>query len=368
MNKMTRISSLVLALMFCLALTTSAMADFEGYTSINGDETEVPKYLVLDKNAPVPEMTFTFAIRSATEAECGDNVTPGPTGATVGNVTLNSSSDTYTTAVTGNSALADVDWTAQIVAHDTFTLDFSEVTFLKPGIYRYVLTETAGALDAVTYDNSTKYVDVYVVNGTTEGTLVVQGYIVHNEETGDFAYNTDPGMTVTGKSEGFLNELETFDLTLEKKLAGNQANYDDTFAFTITVTLPTGMASATYTIETVTPTVTGATTLTATGNATVTLGKDAKIGIKGLPKGAKVDISEVNGLYTMSYTVNGTAGTVVDNNSITQHTVTADVDFVVTNTLNGTIPTGVLLTVAPFAVLMIVGLIGVVVFLKKRRD
>ena len=377
---MKKTLTLLLALVLCLTLSATALAAFEGYTPVAGDD-EVPvnKHLVLDKDAPVPTVTFNFVLRAATDDELDDNITAGPmtpAAPTASSVTLSSTSGVYTSAAdaTGKTELASIDWTTKKVVHGTFELDFTGVNFTAPGIYRYVLAEVEGDLAAVTYDSSTKYVDVYVVNGTTEGTLVVDSYIIHDAEESDFTFNTDTtaGMTVTGKSEGFENELTTYDLTLQKVLTGNQANFTDTFEFTIVVTLPTGLTSTeTYTIETVTETVAVTTDLTfngASATAVVTLGHNAKIRISDLPKGTTVTITEADStdLYSVSYVVDGNDS--VKSSTTGEQTVNADMAVVFTNTLNGTIPTGVLLTIAPFAVLMVVGLIGVVVFLKKRKN
>ena len=47
--------------------------------------------------------------------------------------------------------------------------------------------------------------------------------------------------------------------------------------------------------------------------------------------------------------------------------VSEDVTAAFTNTRSGVIPTGVLLTVAPFAAIMAVGAVGIIVMVGKKR-
>ena len=373
MKRVVKILSMAIALAMCLAMAVPAAADFGGYTPVAGGTTSLNKYMVLDKDAPIPEMSFSFSLVPASGDDLDANVKAGLATATAAGVTLNSSSSKYTSGTEASSApeLAEVDWANDIVVYNSFNLDFTQVQFPAPGIYRYVLTEVQGSLGAMTYDDSRKYVDVYVINDTEEGSLKVQGYIVHDAEDSDFSYNTgsELGMAVTGKSEGFVNELETVDLTLSKVLTGNQANFSDTFQFTISVTLPDGASDVAYTIKKVVDTVSGDVTLTTesgSGTASVMLGHNAKIEIDGLPKGTKVTITETqNGSYSASYVVGQEAS--VTANATGEITMNSNTDVVFTNTLEGIIPTGVLLTIAPFAGLMLVGLVGVLVMMKKKN-
>ena len=100
--------------------------------------------------------------------------------------------------------------------------------------------------------------------------------------------------------------------------------------------------------------------LTADNNGTVTqtfyLQHDQEITIQGLAQGTKYEVKENAEDYKPT-TPSNASGTIAS----------ADVTAAFTNTRDGVIPTGVLLTVAPFAAIMAVGAVGIIVMVGKKR-
>ena len=148
------------------------------------------------------------------------------------------------------------------VAEKTLTVDFSGVTFLEPGVYRYLITEvkadTTPKLPGMVCDpdgvvNCVRYLDVYVTDNA--GELAVSGYVLHKASTLTFGdQHFDPGImdeAVQGtmdvnlngdklddKSTGFTNQYDTKSLAFKKEVSGNQASRDKFFKYTVTVTPP----------------------------------------------------------------------------------------------------------------------------------
>ena len=110
---------------------------------------------------------------------------------------------------------------------------------------------------------------------------------------------------------------------------------------------------------------TGTLTADSSGNATFTLRHHEGIVIS-IPGGTSVTVSESNyGYYTPSYVLGSNSS--VRNNQTGTITMDNDVVVTFTNTLNAASPTGVSFRVAPFALMMVFGLL---LFLagKRRRN
>ena len=158
----------------------------------------------------------------------------------------------------------------------TVQMDFSEVGFTEPGIYRYLIVEAdspASTKDDVT-DTSTirgfRTLDVYVEDATyvkasdekKQYDLRIAGYVMYygavidapdanptisqstEDKMEDGLARTNPsgngganGAEVSGakKSEGYRNLYLSHDLTMKKTVSGNQASNDQFFKLTLTL-------------------------------------------------------------------------------------------------------------------------------------
>ena len=158
------------------------------YTPVAGGKVTFTKYLVLDKDASVPNDTFTYTISggdavagsaSTFAVYEGDDEDRTNGAATVGTAIFTSESST--TAGAANDGITNS--ADKKYAQATVVVDFSGVTFNEPGVYRYVLTENqlsaTGSQNAgISYDigntgtnNRIRTIDVYVEDNG--GTLVV---------------------------------------------------------------------------------------------------------------------------------------------------------------------------------------------------
>ena len=316
--------------------------------------------------------------------------------------------------------------TGKKYATDTVTVDFSACSFNEPGVYRYTLTETAVAAPYSHINAAVRTLDVYVQDTGTA--LEVTGYVLYDSDIGDTAptnysasgaetgigYNTNENDTATGKkSSGFVNGYETVDLTVSKAVTGNQGSRDKYFKFTIksNTTLeetdkfylsgnfeaaPTATSATSYATADMAVTANGAVLDTDTSTYYVTgatlntgyviyMQAGQNVVVNGLPKGVSYTVTEDAEDYTPSTAVSG--DTTNDGTDLTDTTdnvniasgsavtvsdtnLTADTTVAYTNNRTGTIPTGVILTVAAPAVIGL-GVLGLIVMLnvkKKRED
>ena len=208
------------------------------------------------------------------------------------------------------------------------------------------------------YAPQTKTLYVYVVNGTNG--LVVDGCEFLNE---------------TNKGDGvFTNIYTTSNLKVIKKITGTQGVQGDKFSFTVTVT---GADGEQYTM--IIPDGNGGTnTVTLTSgepSAVFELSGDQYAMIYGLSEkdtftvtettansaGYKTTYGVATGITDGDITVNGT--TTINNEEMG----TTDKTATVRNDKSPSTPTGVIMTIAPYALMVVLAGAFAVVFLTRRN-
>lgn len=375
-------------------------------TAIEGTKTTTfDKYLVMDQQANVPNASFTYAVTEGTAKAYdvagkkfqvlagvdAEKVTMAGVGTTTANIITYKQGDT--TKQDENDLVKNYDRDTEKYAVKTATLDFSQVQFTEPGVYRYILTES-GNNQAITNDaDLTRVVDVYVddasavgEDGTLNKKLKIAGYVLHSnaDDAPDVAAGENMGSTgtyVATKSQGFTNEYDTSDLTFRKEVKGNQASHDKYFEFTVTIT---GAVEGTvYDVDITNADVTSgnnAATITEnTGKENVrslTVGKGGtvtqkfylqhgqEVKIQGIAKDTKYDVIENKEDYKST-----PAGITNYTDAVNGTVESTDLKTSYLNTREGTIPTGVIMTVAPFAAVTLLGGFGIAkLSMKKRRD
>ena len=217
-------------------------------TEINGKTTTFDKYLLMNKNANVPNATFSYTVSIPTDDDMISLANPEDTNGT--NLTVRKGIGTPTASDTvfkagdqtfdstqdaaKNDQVAGLDTTEKYAKH-TSTVDFSNVTFREPGVYRYKITEKIPGDNekekGVTYNPTSRFLDVYVESDDA-GNLSIKGYVFHS---GNDAQKKD-GANPAGKNEGFTNTYTTNDLTLTKNVTGNQGFRDQYFKFHVDIT------------------------------------------------------------------------------------------------------------------------------------
>ena len=386
-------------------------------TTIEGTKTTTfDKFLLMDSQANVPNATFTYAVTAGNAKAYdvagkkfqvlagvdADKITMAGVGAA--DAAANSivfkqgdGSDKHDT--TKDAYVKDLDKTKQKYAMKTATLDFSKVQFTEPGVYRYVITES-GTNQGITNDaDLTRVLDVYVndasadVDGAFTKKLTIAGYVLHSNENDEpnVAAGDDFGSTgayAATKSQGFTNSYDTSDLTLRKQVTGNQASRDKYFEFTLNIAAAqpntkydvvideadatTGTNAATIKANAEKANVTSITTDDA-GKATQKfyLQHGQQVTVQGLAKDTTYAVTENTEDYKS--TANTKAAPVVETKADTEAAsvdgtiVYTDLTTGFLNTRNGVIPTGVIMAVAPFAVVTLLGGAGVVTMVMKKN-
>ena len=365
-----------------LASVSAVPAFAADYSPVNGGTTTFDKYLVMDNDANVPTANFTFDI-GASEGVLATASTPevkGTTDAMADLVTVENASfvpgqTTYDVAQTNDTLTLGEN---EKYAFDEVTVDFSAVSFSTPGIYRFTVTES-GNVNGVTNDTTrTRYIDVYVVD--TDGTLRVTNYILHNG-TGVPDNSDDNGTDDNGvyddKATGFTNTYATQNVTLTKQVEGNMGDKSKPFAFTIEITSAGGAKS--YTIEASDSTSYDPITTTLNedetayvGSATVNLSDGESVTIKGLSTGDTYTITEtaVAGYNTKIATGTTTSSedATITGTEYADKTVNDATAVTFYNISDASTPTGIVMNVAPYVLLVVVAAAGCFVFLRKRRE
>ena len=389
-------------------------------TTIEGTKTTTfDKFLVMDKQANVPNATFTYAVTAGNAKAYdvagkkfqvfagvdSDKITMAGVGGTAeaaaaANTIVFRQGDGSDGAHEGKDQyVKDLDTTKQKYAMKTATLDFSAVQFTEPGVYRYIITES-GTNQGITNDaDLTRVLDVYVndasaeVDGAFTKKLTIAGYVLHSNENDepDVAAGADFGSTgayVATKSQGFTNSYDTSDLTLRKQVTGNQASRDKYFEFTLNIdkAQPNTKYDVVIDDADATSKANAATISANAGQANVTsittdgagkatqkfyLQHGQQITVQGLAKDTTYAVTENTEDYKS--TANTKDAPVVDTTADTEAApvdgtiVSTDLTTGFLNTRDGVIPTGVIMAVAPFAVVTILGGAGIVTMVMKKN-
>lgn len=272
--------------------------------------------------------------------------------------------------------------------------------FGHAGVYRYTLAEKTGTLPGIEYSTQTYTLDVYIANDGNGGLKYGQ-VLAYTETTpgtpGDPDKKIDP---TPGSSEDkytdldpkasqlmFTNKLANHDnfLQVSKVIAGDFSNQNQTFAFTVSLTLPAGFTTDSVVAKHFDGANTSDVEFTfAPGNQTatanVTMGAKHTIDFpKSLPAGTTVTVAEAKATianstkaWTPSAKFNG-ADVANDAAEGYSGTVTLAYDngnenkFVVTNTDDRTVPTGILINNAPAFLMIGLAIAGVVLYLVSRK-
>ena len=411
----TKLGAIALTASMLFAMSAPAFAATT-YTPVAGRTFNFSKYLIMSKDTQTPAVSFAFSIAPGTAIAAGaKNMevlagvgTPTVSAAafTLGQQTKTSAGDTdidvkRTAAERVSGATDGVQLDAnEKFATSTATVDFSGVTFNEPGIYRYIITETASEANAakgiVNDTDVDRVLDVYVTD-KGDGTLEVSQYVMHTNVS-DPVLGPDNGSNdatpLGDKTDGFTNEYNTIDLAVKKEVSGNQASRDKWFEFTIKLTGAADDASYTVCIadDGVADNVdgnadsqSGSTAATresnrGKSNPTTVTGAAFKAGqkfylqhgqsvvVRGLAPDVTYEVTEDAEDYKSTPKV---VSGYTDETSGTMGTIAGDDGVVMTsykNTRGGVIPTGVAMSIGAGLVVVGFGAAGTALFMRKRKE
>lgn len=368
------------ALAMVLAMAVSVFAvnasaageEVATYTKV----TEFTKNVLTDGKTFKPDTIFTFT------------VTPV---AADGDTTVDGTAIHYYAGKAGDIKFTDVAFSPEAGNTPSSSykangnIEVKNGAYSKPGVYAYTVTEVNGGYDGIDYDNATRYVYVYVVN--TEGAnnveagvdkdgnkLYVSSIVVTKKVT-----DKETGEEKDVKSKDFNNDYgqnndKTHDVTIIKKLAGDMAEADKQFTFNVTIT-PANGNNEKYMVKiktlTTNETVTDALEV-KNGEATGTykLKGDEYVTISGLSIGDTVKVGEAEANqdgYTTTYEYDGVEAGNKEADKNTNKVTKDNAKITVTNTKTATSPTGVIMNIAPYALMVVLAGAFAVVFLSRRN-
>lgn len=312
-------------------------------SDMNSNVIEFDKYLILKNDANVPNVTFGFTI-SYGEAQNATATSPrieaGIGSPVISSAVFTPSDTPIPTAVQGITLGQNEQYVKK-----TVSIDFSNVAFTAPGIYRYIVTESASSVNGITNDaNARRILDVYVIYDTSASSttsLKIAGSVMYKETES----------STLEKSRMFVNTYSTNNVTLKKEVTGNQGDRNKDFTFTVTIQ---GNPGNVYSVLQGSNTVDLTVNQNGIASGTFSLKHDGSIVIQGLATRDTFAIEENDyskESYNTSYKLNGatTATTGCSLSATTMGDSAQSVVFI--NNREGAVPTGILMEFEPYLIL-----------------
>lgn len=376
--------TLAMVLAMAIGTTATAFATDAGEstqpstptTSITADENEaafLTKKVTVSAAGLLEDTTFQFELAYDKAEAIGTNKTAKPT--TTNTEGTSADFDKKTVSLTVNKPTDDTANTATEASAIMKLSDlFSGISFSAPGTYIFKLTEVTNGENKnpnLVYDTSEYTIKVQIVwatdsNGAPTNELEFTGVDVYKDNA-----TTKSGQTVTFNNNANSN---TGTLTVTKQVAGNAANTNDEFEFTVKLT---GKVSGSY------PATVGgeAKANAGTGNegTKYTLKHGETLTITNLPANATWEVTESNSKgYTVStqYDVDtDDEGSVItgeekfeSGNGAKGVIAASDTDNVTfTNTKSEPEPTGVFMDILPYVLIAVVAAAACFFFAARRR-
>lgn len=239
---------------------------------------------------------------------------------------------------------SDIGSTEITVGTAGITVDTSK--FTNTGVYRYVVSEAEGEYEGITYDTETRYFDVYVINGSEEGKLDISYMFVGEAGKDDGVFTND----YDGKNDSL------HDLTVKKTVTGNQGDKSKNFEFTILVNGAEGEQYYVIFSDNSSPI-----TLKSGESATIALSHNETATIYGLSASDSYTVTETD------YSGDGYTTTIGEETTKTATgTITSEKEIEVVNNRQVTTPTGLVMDIAPYLLMVAAAIVLAVVFFRKR--
>ena len=383
MNKLLqKITGASAAILAAGLAATPVCAAGTTYEPVKGASTTFTKTIKMRATAKVPNVTFKYAVTAGAKQ-----------GASDGNLAVLAGNDGITSD--GLPTIEDVTFTANdekpgdgTSVTKTATVDFSKVSYKEPGVYRYVITESGSAQGLSTTEDQTKALDVYVTD--VDGVLKVSAYVMHNNEDAAAKQlgGADGAVKLDDKDVDFEHTLTTSDVTLSKKVTGNQGSRDEYFKFTVNIKGADKGTQYIVDLSHADPTTTtnGVNRETHVNKSLLTVGEDGtltedfwiqngqSIKIQGLGGSTGYTVTEAENAYKTNIAVTGDTKNgeadiaAVDGKVVTDAAVSEDTTVAYTNDKSGAVPTGLIMSIGGPAAIALLGGVGLVTIKAKKKE
>lgn len=353
-------------------ITTSILVATMSLTAFAANEIAITKKVPTSTSNPTmaPETTFQLLL------------TAGPSATTVNLKGSDNETHTYQLTpgteeqishmtITGAAFANITEYPADGVYQANFGISVPDSIYSVPGVYSYTVNEQNDGYSGITYDTTTYYMYVSVVNKEGGGVKVDNVVLAKNDGTKIADITNDFGAT---------NDT-THDLTITKSVTGNAGELNKKFTFKIAISPKAGATgtSSDQEFKLVLPDNTEQ-KIAASGTATsVTIGNDETVHIYGLTEDYDVLVSEdeagLNG-YTTTYKItgDGTGNTTADqaladaNAKATVNALADGATLTIINNRENVTPTGVAMDIAPYALMIVLAGSAAVTFLRKKDN
>lgn len=328
-----------LAMVLAMAVSVFAVSASAAETEVASTAVQkgkITKQITKASNVYAPKATFDFTI----------SVANGQNGVADGLTFANGAS---TAQISSNPAIGDIGQTTVTAGSADLYVDLTK--FSEPGVYSYTITETAGNYEnGYTYAEIIKTVKVTVIRDDSNGGALKVAAVVFEGKGDD----------EDGKDEGvFTNDYtapKNFDV--KKIVAGDFGNHSKGFSITVTIKAAYD-GKQFYLVDTEG----NSQTLTAAKNekgefiatGTVTLKHNQLATVYGVTTNDVITVEEA--VYT---DYDATIGKETRDDNWDRHVI-------VTNRANANPPTGVMMTIAPYALMVVLAGAFAVVFLSRRN-
>lgn len=379
----TLVATAMLASMAVVPASAASNMDDGTLTNEDGITTVTfTKEYSMPANVAIPNITFTFAARtpsSVDEDKVNNNNTPDDfeddnfveVSAGVGTITFDDA--TLEPSDFSDDPTYNSDRTVKTYSKDvTMTLPNVSAFVNGPGVYKYEITETASVQDTDLQLADTH--DLYVFVETNDaGKLTITG--VEFSDVNDtktniwknyYKLDADPDDPNNPDPKPTANEL-----TINKVVTGDMGNRSQKFGFTVTIA---GEGTEKYTINYIQSNGTvinkAADFIFADGKwtADIELADGEYARVYGLSKDDVYNVSEddySDDGYVVTYN-NDTNNNAADGADGKFGEINATVTT--TNNREAVSPTGLVMDIAPYALLVVAAAAGCFVFLRKRRE
>lgn len=361
-----RIAATLLAGTMMLSMGMTAMAADTGFQAGTDSVIEVPfaKEVLTDGKTYAPNTQFEFEVLESGTAGVllvgwgNETVYPG-----------NQAHDGLT--VTNPDAFSANDGISNLKKNGKLSINLDK--FTKPGIYHYVLKEKDTTYEGITKDPSVY--DVYVTVVVVDGVKKAGIRFVERNADGTAGTTKDSNVTFQNK---YNSESGVKTLKVEKQITGNQSVASHEFSFSIKVESTADSNRKYHVVKyngaddevgTVVDEITSGVATTS-----YKLYDDQYLVVYGLSSNDTYTVEETDANtdgYTTKYyydNMESTEITLNKDNAVVGKSNSNGVHIIVNNDKNSSAPTGIVMTFAPYILMIGAACVLMVVFLRKKRE